>query len=1008
MKQLLRSSLLGLVALAAGLPAYAASRAYGVQIYSQTESQAAPKLISFPIDDPSTVTVEEDLSEYDILAATANNGIYYFLHGGEGEITPTKLVAYDMAYHSFKVIAEYNSNSMAAAIIPSDMTYDTDNDIIYVMGFDMTTASVIDGAASADMGLFTIDPNSGDCELIGNQGMLFINTIAYANGDLWGTDAEGNLWYMSKYSGYPEDIMMSTGITPYGTQSMTFAPEEQTFYWASYSEGESGAGESDLITFKLSEEWEIDYSELGAIGSNVELIGLYIDENSADSGAPRGVTELSVTPAAGGKEEVTVSWVNPLLSVGGAELNGNLSITLFREDEKVAELSGQPGETMSYSDKVPGAALYSYHVVATLNGLASSPVYATPVYVGKDAPGAPLNVKAVRAATGYDITVNWAAPDKGAQMGWFDPSEVTYTVTRFPDNKVIAENLTLLSFTDNTITDQQGYSYGIKAVAAGAEGPENISNIIVTGQPFNPPYKMTLSENDARLWTVANNDLDEYEWYVNRVMWGGTSDPFFRYYPENTVNPDGEANDWIISPFFNLESGKKYVVSYQVRLMGDLFPASSSLWIGQGTEEKDMTHKLISFEMERQDMDWLTRTVPVTVDKDGAYNFGYKAENRSPIQFYNFELIEVADYDLEALTVSGPSMLAVGETGVYEVEVKNNGFNEVKDYTVALINADGTTLAETKGATAINAGDILKVAVEWTPDAATDVNLSAKVIVDGDENTDNDTSDAIKVLVLADAKWIEINDGDTGIGFIPMYTNSAYSASQSIYTADQLNAESGTQIKAIYYYIDAFMGTFDVDCNVEVWLGNTDRSDFLGGEPVAEEDMTKVYSGHLNLTRGDEGFIFVFDTPFEYTGENIVVYVNHETDGSKSSVAFAGAYDRTDPMHSIYAFSNTDPVNLAKDGMPTQDIANVRMLTAGPTNGILLPSGAEVAISYNPSARTINLKGDYNVCNVYTAAGAKIASYTQGNILSISEAAEGVGIIELLTNDGKILKKIIF
>lgn len=1008
MKQLLRFSLSAAVALAGiGMSAQAASRAYGIQIYSEAEGSTKPKLVSFLLDDPKTVNVEADFSEYDILAAAANNGVYYILHGGEGELTPTKLVAYDLAFGTFTTVKDFDINSMASGIIPTDMTYDTDNDLLYVMGFDMSTATITGGEASAEMGLFTIDPASGDVKRIGNEGMLYINSIAYANGDIWGVDEEGNLWLMSKRSGQPEDIMGSTGITPYGTQSMTFAPDAQTLYWASYAESNSGSGESNLIAFTLTDDFT-DIEELGPIGANVELIGLYVDEVAADAAAPRGVSDLQILPAASGAKEAVISWTNPSLTVGGAQLSGNLSVALYRNEEKVAELSGTPGAKMNYTDKVPAAALYTYNVVVSQGELTGPAVYAAPIYVGKDAPGAPLSVKAARAASGFDITVSWAAPTTGAADGWFDPSEVTYTVTRFPDNKVMAENLTALTFTDNTIKEQQGYSYGIKAVAAGAEGPEAISNIIVSGEAFNPPYQMTASENDARLWTIANNDLDEYSWYVERTMWGGTSDPFFRYYPENTVNPEGEANDWLISPYFNLESGKKYMVSYEIRLMGDLFPTSTSLWLGQGTEEKDMTTKLVSFEMERQEMDWLTRTVPVTVDKNGVYNFGYKAENRCPIQFRNFTLKEVTDYDMEALFVTGPGMLAVGETGTYEVEVKNNGYYEVKDYTVALVDAAGTTLAETKITDSVASGATAKVAVEWTPETEADVTLAAKVTVAGDADADNDTtSETLTVLVLADAQWIDITDGKTGVGFFPMYTNSSYSASQSIYTAEQLNAEGGTQIKALYYYIFAYMGSLDVNCDVEVWLGNTDRADFVGGEPVAEADMTKVYTGKLHLSRGDEGFILVLDTPFDYTGENLVVSVKHAAE-TKSSIAFAGAYDKTAPMHSMYAFSNTEPVDLAKDGTTSQDIANIRMLVGGNQGGILLPSGAEIVLSYDPDARTILVDGDYNVCNLYTAGGARIASYSNGNALSVPASAEGIGLVELLTNDGRIVKKIIF
>ncbi|MDE6668804.1 MAG: hypothetical protein K2K26_03860, partial [Muribaculaceae bacterium] len=312
MNNFFKLTLTATMGLSVALGASASSRAYGIQIYSEAEPEASQKLVSFSVDDPKDVAVEADFSGYDILAAACHNGTYYMLHSDD-MLTPAKLITYDMATHTLTDVVTYDLNDLAARLVVFDMSYDPSMECLYIVGADLAEAEVVDGEIEAHFALFSIDPETGEASLVGYQEAAVIVSMAVSEEEIWGIDQDGNIWLIDKYSGRLEDIIDSTYIYPIGRQSMAYDFGNGAFYWASYTADEFDAekGVSNLLSFRMNEDWEIEKNELGAIGDNVELIGMYIDDNPIDRNAPSGVTSFTVTPAENGKGEALLSWTNP-------------------------------------------------------------------------------------------------------------------------------------------------------------------------------------------------------------------------------------------------------------------------------------------------------------------------------------------------------------------------------------------------------------------------------------------------------------------------------------------------------------------------------------------------------------------------------------------------------------------------------------------------------------------------------------------------------------------------
>ncbi len=986
------------------------SRCYGIQIYSPTEPDAEQKLVSFSVDHPGQLKLEKDLSGHTITAATCYDGIYYMLDSDDG-VVPSKMLTYDIAHKTLEEVKSFDiNNDLLARLVVLDMTFAPGEGLIYAVAADLSQGVVVGGQLNAPFGLYWIDPYSGDADLIGFQETSTIVAIASGEEDLWGIDEHGELWIMSQYTGAPEDILWSFGITPAGTQSMSYDFENDVYYWASYSTDPSTQdGKSELISFRLTEDWEVLPEELGSIGANAELIGLYVESNPVSNLAPEAVSDFSVTPAPNGLNEATLTWTNPTRTFGGSDLSGSLTIVISRDDAEVKRLTGTPGETMSWTDTSVAAAVHTYSITVYSGDMEGATLYASPIYVGTDIPGAPSNVKAERTPQNNElenshnvITVTWEAPEVGAEGGWYDPTDLHYCVTRFPDNVVVVESTTQLSFQDWDITNQAGYSYGIKVITDNGFGPEAVSNVVVSGNPLNPPYSMTLDSSDERLWTIIDGDGDGHTWYLHSTGWGGTWDPFFYYHPEENLDPAGVTEEWLISPYFSLEVGKKYLIEYDLRLYGTLFPTDDSLWLGTSTSPESMTRQLVSNDDQLIEMVWETQTVPLSVETSGQYTIGFRMDNRVPAQFYKFNLREVSETDLAVLNVTGPATVSIDSEFTYTATVKNAGFNPVSDYTVSLVDAQGVILGSTTVSESLAAGEKKNVEVVWTPNTEGIVEIYAMVQVNGDADVNNDKCASIKVSVLGRGEWVDITDGDTTTGFVPLYTRSHYSAAESLYPEEMINTGEGYQIKALTYYIGFFSGAA-LDMDLELWVGNTSDIDF-NGSPLPESKLTKVFDGAITLSPGQESFTIVFDEPYEYSGESLVIFTRHHSE-STASIAFRSLYDKYSQDYSLCYNSDSTPFDFTQAMTPMLDLPNVSLLMDDGSGVEKVVDMESSAIRYDRVTRRLSIEGDFNVCRVFDASGMRIAEFSAGDEM-ILPAGEGIAIVTVSGSEGQKTKKI--
>ena len=165
---------------------------------------------------------------------------------------------------------------------------------------------------------------------------------------------------------------------------------------------------------------------------------------------------------------------------------------------------------------------------------------------------------------------------------------------------------------------------------------------------------------------------------------------------------------------------------------------------------------------------------------------------------------------------------------------------------------------------------------------------------------------------------------------LPLNTFYNYSYSQQIYTA----AELGTITGAINCISFQYIYTTAQTKNIVVYIGNTNKSSFSGGDWVPVSQMFQVYSGTVNFTNaGPDNWVNIpFEVPFEYDGSsNIVVAVLNNT-GSYVTSSNPTFNVHSASGKSLYLSNDSSPYNVGSlaSGTVGSDRNNMRFLVGDP------------------------------------------------------------------------------
>lgn len=802
----------------------------------------------------------------------------------------------DLAEPDVEQTAWYNGRYKYA------MAYDPVNKAMYALGADYENG----------------DPNLGYTVLYEvNLNATTLNDLFTKVKDMDGLywdfcfDAQGNAWFAQKYGG-SDGIVKGTNlvkmdgdfnrISEVKMQSEWGEDINSIYFSTMYFDNSTG----DLYYLPCSDYGSTSLYKVNpttGISQSVALFyqgnhftGLYIPYLTADNGAaPARVSGLDAQADLNGAMKDTIKWVTPSKTWAGDDLANLQSVKIYRKNAgyatteltKTADLiansqllatvpATEKETAMSWVDENPTDGINTYYVLAA-NDKGNGVIDSIRCYMGIDVPGAVSNIMLEKNGTG--VNISWDAPEKGANNGYIGTEGLSYKITRLPDSVVVAENVTDTKYTDNTLGEQQSYSYTVQAVNAKGAGAIATSNPIMAGAALKTPVSLAFdTQADADRWSTNKMNNSIYFSYA-----GGWSDDYkcMIGYGISTGTVEGT----LISPPLYLEEGKTY--RFTTDFQADYFDdAYFDLYVGVGTnsESQDGATIIASREGEQYAEQYHREKYEdyFVAPASGTYYYTLRVktvDKYNIFKLFGLKVDYVAESDMAATSIDGVLEAVAQQANECTVKVRNLGSKDQENYTVKLLMDNEGKMVEVGSGTGtelLKTGETADVKVSFNPPYDGVWDFYGVVVANGDEVRANDTTavKTLKVLEAGSQGWTNIvttGHKEDLSSFGLFWNDSESEYSQSVYYPEEIKTIKGGVIKRIGWMYDGADNLTDRSdpVDVKIYLAHTDKKSFAGeGDLVLPSDRELVVEGQMVFEPGKDHLIsFALDTPFEYNNE---------------------------------------------------------------------------------------------------------------------------------------------
>ena len=802
----------------------------------------------------------------------------------------------DLAEPDVEQTAWYNGRYKYA------MAYDPVNEVMYALGADYENG----------------DPNLGYTVLYEvNLNATTLNDLFKKVKDMDGLywdfcfDVQGNAWFAQKYAG-SDGIVKGTNlvkmdgdfnrISEVKMQSEWGEDINSIYFSTMYFDNSTGdlyylpcSDYGSTSLYKVNPTTGISQS-VAWFNQGNHFTGLYIPYLTADNAAaPARVSGLDAQADLNGAMKDTIKWVTPSKTWAGDDLANLQSVKIYRKNAgyatteltKTADLiansqllatvpATEKETAMSWVDENPTDGINTYYVLAA-NDKGNGVIDSIRCYMGIDVPGAVGNIMLEKNGTG--VNISWDAPEKGANNGYIGTEGLSYKITRLPDSVVVAENVTDTKYTDNTLGEQQSYSYTVQAVNAKGAGAIATSNPIMAGAALKTPVSLAFdTQADADRWSTNKMNNSIYFSYA-----GGWSDDYKCMIGYGTST--GTVEGTLISPPLYLEEGKTY--RFTTDFQADYFDdAYFDLYVGVGTnsESQDGATIIASREGEQYAEQYHREKYEdyFVAPASGTYYYTLRVktvDKYNIFKLFGLKVDYVAESDMAATSIDGVLEAVAQQANECTVKVRNLGSKDQENYTVKLLMDNEGKMVEVGSGTGtelLKTGETADVKVSFNPPYDGVWDFYGVVVANGDEVRANDTTavKTLKVLEAGSQGWTNIvttGHKEDLSSFGLFWNDSESEYSQSVYYPEEIKTIKGGVIKRIGWMYDGADNLTDRSnpVDVKIYLAHTDKKSFAGGgDLVLPSDRELVVEGQMVFEPGKDHLIsFALDTPFEYNNE---------------------------------------------------------------------------------------------------------------------------------------------
>jgi len=394
-------------------------------------------------------------------------------------------------------------------------------------------------------------------------------------GTLYALESDGDFVTVDKTSG-KASVIGSSGLSLAGKGSGVIDPTTGRFFCtASLSDGTAGLYEIATSTGAAT--------LICAFSGKETVTGLYCNASEAVAAAPGKPFGLSADFPRGALEG-TLMFTVPDTDAEGNPGTGQLSYTVTSAGTTLASGMTEFGATEEVGLTFAAEGEHEIAVVVSNDNGASGPA-TIKVRVGK---GLPKSPEVSASWTDGKMTVSWLPVTESADGGYVDPDEITYAVTRYPGQVVIAENTKDTKIDD--IFEMPGkftvYHYVVEASYDGKISAPGVSPNVAVGA-YEAPYTQDFGANFyaddlITTFTIIDANGDGQGWAYNsytEVMRCRTM--------------SGPADDWLILPAIHMEAGMVYELSAQLKDGGETLKEEFEVKFGLQNKVENMTFAII-------------------------------------------------------------------------------------------------------------------------------------------------------------------------------------------------------------------------------------------------------------------------------------------------------------------------------------------------------------------------------------------------------------------------------
>ena len=278
------------------------------------------------------------------------------------------------------------------------------------------------------------------------------------------------------------------------------------------------------------------------------------------------------------------------------------------------------------------------------------------------------------------MVLSWEAPDVPEGKGYYNAADIRYNVVRYPDGKVIAENLAATEKTESMAgIGLAFYSFGISAVNGDMRSEEAVTEGHRMGDAVSVPFVDEFGRDDSlEIYTVVDSNKDNVTWEL---------DSWYKRPVYNAEHAEDYAEDWLFTPAIRMSKDDIYEIAFIVEGNSDLYMQDILVALSDNCETMNLVDGLVDRTVVTKDARELGKVF--NVKEDGLYYIGFNTETEAHRGFLSINKIEVRRIG----SISGPA----APSGLKAVPGEKGALSADISFTVPSKNGHGENLPAVNG-----------------------------------------------------------------------------------------------------------------------------------------------------------------------------------------------------------------------------------------------------------------------------------------------------------------------